>query len=84
MSKLRLLSAGLIAIAVIAAPAMAREHHVASRHIVLDRYTVGDAYAGPARGAPSCNLAPRVGAFAAAPWTNETPCEPTSGYYSGY
>ncbi len=80
MSKPRLLLAGLIATAVIAGPAMAREHHVASRHVSVDQYTVGDAYAGPARSTPSCIPAPRVGAFATAPWTNEPPCEPALGY----
>jgi hypothetical protein len=84
MSKLRFLSVGLIATAVIVGPATAREHLLASRHVAVDQYTVGDAYAGSARSTPSCIPAPRVGAFATAPWTNETPCEPTSGYYSGY
>jgi hypothetical protein len=80
MSKLGLLSAGLIATAMIAAPAMAREHHVASRQVAVDQYTVRDAYAGPARSTPSCIAAPRVGAFATAPWTNEPPCQPALGY----
>jgi hypothetical protein len=84
MSRLRLLSAAVIATAVIAAPVTAREHHATSRYIAFDRDTVGDAYAGLARNTRSCIPAPRVGAFATAPWTNETPCEPTSGYYSGY
>jgi hypothetical protein len=53
MSKLRLLSAGLIATAMIAGPALAREHHVASRDVALDRYTEGNAYAGPVRSTPS-------------------------------
>jgi hypothetical protein len=79
MSKLGLL-AGLIATAMIAGPAMAREHQVASRHFAVDQYTVGDAYAGPARSTPSCVPAPRVGAFATAPWTNEPPCQPALGY----
>jgi hypothetical protein len=41
MSKLGLLSAGLTAIAMVAGPTMAREHHVASRHVAVDQYTVG-------------------------------------------
>ena len=54
MTKLKLLSAGLIAAA--ATPAA--------------RYIDGRL----------CNPAPRVNAFATAPWENETPCEPTPGY----
>ena len=36
MTKLKLLSAALIASAMLATPAMARESHVTSRHLVLD------------------------------------------------
>jgi hypothetical protein len=36
MAKFKLLSAGLIAGALLAAPAMARESHVASRHLTED------------------------------------------------
>jgi hypothetical protein len=79
MSKLRFLAAGLIATAMIAGPATARERHPVSRQAV-DRYVEGDSYAGTARSTPSCIPAPRVGAFATAPWTNEAPCEPHSGY----
>jgi hypothetical protein len=84
MSKLGLLSAGMIVTAMIAGPAIAHEHHVASRHVVVDQSTVEDASAGVVRSTPSCILAPRVGAFATAPWTNGPPCEPASGYYPGY
>ena len=80
MSRLKLLSAGLIITAMIAGPAMARERHVASRYVAVDRYDAGDAYARTGRSTPSCIRAPRVGAFATAPWTNESPCEPGTGY----
>ena len=80
MSKLRLLAAGLIATAMIAGPATARERHPVSRHVAVDHYVEGDSYASTARNTPSCIPAPRVGAFATAPWTNEAPCEPYSGY----
>ena len=75
MTTLKLLSAGLIAAAMFATPAMARDSHkshVASRHRV-------EAVA------PGCVSAPRVGAFATQPWGDgDTPCEPNSGYSYGY
>lgn len=78
MTKFKLLSAGLITAAMLAAPAMAREHHVTSRH-----------QAGAVVNAPAdaryidgqlCIPAPRVGAFATQPWDNAPPCEPVQGY----
>ncbi|HMH99721.1 MAG TPA: hypothetical protein VK577_24580 [Bradyrhizobium sp.] len=77
MIKLKLLSAGLIAVALFAAPAMAREHQVTSRHLAEG--------ASIQQGAPyvdgySCVPAPRVGAFATQPWDNAAPCEPMTGY----
>jgi hypothetical protein len=79
MTKFKLLSAGLTAVTMLATPAMARESHVATRH------AAEGAYASTAPNAPyfngrGCVPAPRVGAFATAPWTNDTPCEPASGY----
>jgi hypothetical protein len=73
MSNLKLLSAGLIAAAMLATPAMARQH---VRHVANDAY----AYAPAAPAGRSCIPAPRVGAFASDPWTNQIPCEPGSGY----
>jgi hypothetical protein len=80
MTKLKLLSAALIAAATLATPAMARESGVASsRHVAADanastassaRYTDGR----------SCIPAPAVGAFATQPWDNAPPCEPVSAY----
>jgi hypothetical protein len=77
MTKPNLLSAALIAAAMLATPAMARESHVTSRHLALD------ANASIAPGAPSsderlCQRAPAVGAFATAPWNSGPPCEPAS------
>jgi hypothetical protein len=76
MTKLKLLSAALIAAATLATPAMAREHHVTPRH---------HAYAAAAPDASyvdgrGCYPAPAVGAFATQPWDNGPPCEPGSGY----
>ena len=83
MANFRLLSAALFAAAVIAGPAMAREHH--ARHVTTETDAVAApavAFAGPAyAGGYHCVPAPRVGAFAGAPWTNsgDVPCEPGSG-----
>jgi hypothetical protein len=83
MTKLALLSAGMIAAAIVATPAMAREGHVNSRYVAQDSvvapvtpYAGGYAYAG----GYVCHPAPRVGAFATAPWTSETPCYPGPAY----
>ena len=73
MTKLKLLSAGLIAAAMFAAPAMARENHGTSRHLATDAGAAGPRYVDGAL----CYPAPRVGAFATQPWENGPPCEPT-------
>jgi hypothetical protein len=70
MTQLKLLSAAVIALAVLAGPAGAREKHPNSR--------VRDAHAAmPATpvGGIDCVRAPAVGAFATAPWSMP-PCEP--------
>ena len=77
MSKFKLMSAGLVAAAMLTAPVMARENHLNTRHVARDAY----ASVGPvARDVDGrfCYPAPRVDAFATAPWENETPCEPAS------
>ena len=82
MTKLRLLAAVALAATVIGAPAMARDMHRVHRVIVS-----GQAVPGPADFyGRSCVPAPRVGAFATAPWSNDNvPCEPYGGYgYTGY
>ncbi|UGA46274.1 hypothetical protein HU230_0009650 [Bradyrhizobium quebecense] len=75
MTNVKLLSAALIAVAMIASPVMARETHAVSRH-------VAEANAA-AQSEPvyvdgrACVPAPRVGSFATAPWTGDNvPCEP--------
>ena len=79
MTKLKLLSAGLTAAALFAAPAMAREHHVTSRHLSEGASARIQQGAGYVDGY-SCVPAPRVGAFATQPWDNAAPCEPMTGY----
>jgi hypothetical protein len=79
MTRLKLLSAALIAAAALATPAMARESGVASRRLAED------ARASTAPDAPYvdgrfCNPAPAVGAFATQPWDSVPPCEPASVY----
>ncbi|MGE5157945.1 MAG: hypothetical protein ACM3OF_07330 [Gemmatimonas sp.] len=95
MAKLQFLSAALLAAAVVATPAMAREGHMYSRY--GDPYAAEDSYAGPApagayvaapyaRGygygyASTCAPAPRVGAFASQPWDNDPTCAPGTTPY---
>jgi hypothetical protein len=74
MTKLKLLSAALIAAATLATPAMAREGHVTSRH-QAHATTTSDARGVDGR---VCIPAPAVGAFATQPWDNGPPCEPAS------
>jgi hypothetical protein len=74
MTKLKFLSAALIAAAMLATPAMALESQVNSRHLASD----ANASAAPrARSTDErlCHRAPAVGAFATAPWV-QPPCEP--------
>ena len=77
MTKLKLLSAALIAAATLATPAIARESQVTSRHLALD------ANASTMPGARYidgrlCHPAPAVGAFATQPWDKGPPCEPAA------
>ena len=79
MTSLNFLSAALVATSMLAGPAMAHERYLTSRHSVRDSYAssvVPDAASADGR---SCTPAPRVGAFATAPWV-DPPCEPTTDY----
>ena len=76
MTKLKLLSAALIAAGMLATPAMARTSHVTSRHLAVDANASVSPTAHYHYG-PVCVPAPRVGAFATAPWGGDNvPCEP--------
>jgi hypothetical protein len=79
MTTPNLLSAVLIATSMLLGPAMAREHHPASRHPVRDSYASSVVPNAASADGQSCTRAPRVGAFATAPWI-DPPCEPTTGY----
>jgi hypothetical protein len=82
MTKVKLLAAGLIATTMLATPVMARENHV-NRQAAAQ----ADTFASPAASYVDgrvCIPAPRVGAFATAPWGgNNVPCEP-EGYSAAY
>jgi hypothetical protein len=78
MTKFKLLSAGFIAAAMLAAPAMARENHMTSRH--LESAAVSAPAGARYVDGQVCIPAPRVGAFATQPWDNGPPCEPVQGY----
>jgi hypothetical protein len=73
MTKLKLLSAALIAAATLATPAMARESAVASRHAAEHATTAHGMRYVDGR---LCYPAPAVGAFATQPWDGAPPCEP--------
>jgi hypothetical protein len=96
MAKVKFLALALItATSLAAAPALAAGSHVTSRH-TTGSHTQGkshvhkgartnplDAYASAAPAkhfVGACIRAPRVGAFATAPWNNGPPCEPNSAY----
>jgi hypothetical protein len=75
MTKLKPLSAALIAAAMLATPAMARE---TSRHLAENANASASPTARYIDGRV-CIPAPRVGAFATAPWGGDNvPCEPQS------
>jgi hypothetical protein len=80
MTKPKLLSAALIAAAVLATPAMAREHHVTARQSAEHAYASTMPGAGYYSDGRRCYPVPRVGAFATQPWDNDTPCEAVPGY----
>jgi hypothetical protein len=77
MSKLERFSAALIAVAMFATPAMARQHHAKSWHDKNGAYI--EASQVVRTGGRHCIRAPDVGAFASAPYT-KPPCEPAYRY----
>jgi hypothetical protein len=80
IGRVKFVSTVLIAAAALATPAMARERHVARRHIASEVASPSyNSYASYGNGY-SCVPAPRVGAFATQPWDRMPPCEPWSGY----
>jgi hypothetical protein len=78
MTRLKFLSAALIAAAMITTPVMARESGVASRHLAADAYA-STTSASRYNDGQGCVRAPDVGAFASDPYV-VPPCEPATGY----
>ncbi|MCA1428554.1 MULTISPECIES: hypothetical protein [unclassified Bradyrhizobium] len=80
MTTSKLLSIGLIAAAMLGGPVMAREHQRAAQRPDVGADTVAATTPFHYPGERACVPAPRVGAFATAPWTgNNVPCEPGTG-----
>lgn len=78
MTKLKVLSAALIAAATLATPALARQSDVTSRHLARNADASASSTVRFINGR-ACIPAPRVGAFATAPWGGgNVPCEPAS------
>ena len=77
MTKFELLSVGLVAAALLATPAIAREHHQKSWHNAKGEYV--DASSVIHIKGRRCIRAPDVGAYASQPYTRP-PCEPASWY----
>lgn len=71
MTKIKLLSAGLIATAMLATPAMAREHYVAQRHVAAAASTAERDVDGRV-----CVPAPRGRICDGAVDGDNVPCEP--------
>jgi hypothetical protein len=76
MTILKLVSAGLVFTAMLAAPATARENNAVARGVVNANAAAPDAIPVRKRG---CVRAPDVGGFATAPW-RKPPCEPVARY----
>ena len=77
MIKLELLSVGLVAAALLATPATAREHHQKSWHNAKGENI--EASRVIHINGQHCVRAPDVGAYASDPYTRP-PCEPASWY----
>jgi hypothetical protein len=94
MTKSKLLTAALIAAAMLATPVLAQEYRPSAQRLAEGAYVSAEgayasaegAYANAPYAAPYidgrfCTPAPRVGAFATQPWDNENaPCEPSPAY----
>jgi hypothetical protein len=79
MTKLKVLSAALIAAATLATPALARTSHVASSRYVAEDTGASAFPAVRYADGRVCIPAPRVGSFATAPWSDtNVPCEPAA------
>ena len=76
MTNFKFVSAALIATAMLTTtPVLAKHHHARVHHVAANTEAAVPAGARYVNGR-GCVPAPRVDAFATAPWENETPCEP--------
>jgi hypothetical protein len=75
MTKAKSLTIALLTATSFAAPALAAGNPTAFRHVRVEAH----ASAASVDHHGTCIRAPRVGAFATAPWTNP-PCEPNTAY----
>jgi len=81
MTTLKLLSTGLVAVAMLGGPVMARTSHAVTHSSTMQAEPAASEGFGY-QGERACVPAPRVGAFATAPWTgNNVPCEPGTGSF---
>jgi hypothetical protein len=78
MTKVKLLSAVVLAAAALTTPAMARGSFVGSDHGTSNAY-VRTAPARRSMAEGGCVQAPRVGAYATEPWS-APPCEPNTAF----
>lgn len=75
MTNFKLLSAVAIAAAMLTSPVLAKKHHHV-RHIAEAATAVAVPAGAHYVNGRLCVAAPRIDAYATAPWENETPCEP--------
>ena len=75
MQKVKFFAAVVMAAATLATPALARGSFVGS-----DKAAGAYARTVTSDAGRSCVRAPRVGAFATQPWTDEAPCAPNTGF----
>ncbi|CCE10834.1 conserved exported hypothetical protein [Bradyrhizobium sp. STM 3843] len=76
MTKLKLVSAGLIVAAMFASPTIARESHAKARRTA---HAYAALHRAPVASKRGCVRAPDIGAYATAPW-RQPPCEPAASY----
>jgi hypothetical protein len=74
MTNFKPLAMAVIATAMLTTPVLAKQHHHV-RHVIVHAAANAPVGVHYVNGRP-CVPAPRVDAFATAPWENETPCEP--------
>ena len=79
MTNFKPLAMAVVATAMLTTPVLAKQHHHVHHihHVLTDGVAVNAPPAAHYANGRPCVAAPRVDAFATAPWENETPCEPS-------